>query len=103
MILSTKNIKLILITLLLLCLLEMPYSYYEVVRFSTFTGFTLFAYRYMASGKAEIGLLYGCLALLFQPFWKVALGRTLWNVTDVLVAAYLLITVNDAPEEDARS
>lgn len=30
-------------------------------------------------------------ALLFQPFVKVALGRTMWNVVDVVVAIGLIV------------
>ena len=32
------------------------------------------------------------LALLFQPFAKVALGREVWNLVDVVVAAFLAWT-----------
>jgi len=35
----------------------------------------------------------GALALLFQPFYKIALGRAVWNVVDVVVAAGLLYLV----------
>jgi len=33
------------------------------------------------------------LALLFQPFAKIALGRTVWNVVDIIVAAGLIISL----------
>ena len=38
-------------------------------------------------------LLYVFLALLFQPFEKIALGRELWNIVDVIVGVGLLISV----------
>lgn len=31
------------------------------------------------------------LALLFQPIYKLALGRTTWNIVDIIVAAFLII------------
>lgn len=31
------------------------------------------------------------LALLFQPFLKISLGRVIWNIVDVCVAVYLLV------------
>ena len=37
--------------------------------------------------------IYITLCLLFQPFIKVALGRVLWNVVDVVVAIGLLISM----------
>jgi hypothetical protein len=30
-------------------------------------------------------IIYGGLALLFQPFFKIALGREMWNIVDVVV------------------
>ena len=38
-------------------------------------------------------IIYVALALLFQPFIKVALGRTIWNVVDILVALGLIGTL----------
>jgi hypothetical protein len=32
------------------------------------------------------------LAILFQPFEKIALGREIWNVLDVIVGIGLLLT-----------
>ena len=37
-----------------------------------------------------MAITFGALALLFQPFVKVALGRAMWNVTDVVVALGLI-------------
>lgn len=38
-------------------------------------------------------IIYGALALLFQPFFKVALGRELWNMVDVVAAIGLLVSI----------
>nr|WP_103727078.1 DUF6804 family protein [Flavobacterium croceum] len=37
--------------------------------------------------------IYISLALLFQPFIKIVLGRTLWNIVDVIVALALLMGI----------
>ena len=37
--------------------------------------------------------MFAALALLFQPFFKVALGRVVWNIVDVIVAIGLLILI----------
>ena len=34
----------------------------------------------------KLAWTFGALALLFQPFIKIALGRLIWNVVDVVVA-----------------
>lgn len=36
---------------------------------------------------------YAALAVLFQPFFKIALGRSVWNAVDVVVAGLLMWTV----------
>jgi hypothetical protein len=43
--------------------------------------------------EQRIAIVYVCLALLFQPFIKVALGRTIWNIVDVVTATFLLVSV----------
>lgn len=36
--------------------------------------------------------IYGALALLFQPFFKISLGREMWNIVDVVVGIGLVIS-----------
>lgn len=40
------------------------------------------------------------LALLFQPFIKIALGRILWNVVDVSVGVGLLLSLTTTKKEE---
>jgi hypothetical protein len=39
--------------------------------------------------------IYVVLAILFQPFEKIALGREVWNVLDVIVGVGLLLSVRE--------
>ena len=57
---------------LLICLLPLPSGYYR-------------------EGKLPLCVLAASLALLFQPIFKVALGRAMWNAVDVLVAVALIV------------
>jgi hypothetical protein len=86
-------IKFILIILFLICLFDMPYGYYQLVRFAGFLGFGLLAYISNKRKQETEVIIYIALALLFQPFIKVALGRIIWNIVDVLVAAGLIISL----------
>lgn len=90
-----KIIKIVLAVLLLLCLAKMPYGYYILVRFVAFVVFGILAFMtYQKRNQIDIEiLLYIALALLFQPFAKVALGRTLWNVVDVVVGVGLVVSL----------
>lgn len=71
----------------------MPYGYYEAVRFAGMLGFVVLAYFSYKENKHIEVFTYIALALLFQPFIKVALGRTIWNVMDVIVAVCLIVSL----------
>lgn len=89
-----KNlIKIFLAILFLVCLLEMPYGFYQIVRFAGLVGFVILGYMAYQSGQKTESLLYFGLAILFQPFFKIALGRELWNVVDVIVAIGLVVSI----------
>ena len=86
-----SQLKLILAALLLLCLFHMPYGYYEFIRFAAMVSFAIMIYQYAERNKRVFAIACGALTLLFQPFFKVALGRTMWNVVDVVVAFGLVL------------
>ena len=86
-------VKLIVAVLLLLCLADMPYGFYQLVRFVAAVAFAYLSYDYFKSKKDVMGFVFAALALLFQPLLKVSLGRTLWNLVDILVALGLLYLI----------
>lgn len=45
-------------------------------------------------------IIYGGLALLFQPFFKIALGRQMWNIVDVIVGIGLIISIFMKPKKN---
>lgn len=95
-------IKIVLAILLILCLADMPYGYYQLVRFAGLIGFAILAYQAHEQGRQIEMIIYGGLALLFQPFVKVALGREMWNIVDMAVGIGLTISVFMKPKESPR-
>lgn len=85
-----KVIKIVLTILFFLCLLDMPYGFYQFVRFVALIGFGILAYKANEDRKQTEMIIYGGLALLFQPFFKIALGRDMWNIIDVIVGIGLI-------------
>ena len=81
----------ILSALLLLCLAPMPYGYYILIRYVSMVVFGFMAYRYVKENKVTLTVTFGALALLFQPFFKISLGRIIWNIVDVFVAILLIV------------
>lgn len=99
---TNKIIKVVLSILFFLCLLEMPYGFYQFVRFAGLIGFAILAYQANQQGRQTEMIIYGGLALLFQPFFKIALGRQMWNIVDVVVGIGLLISIFMKPKESPR-
>ena len=88
-------IKFSLAILLFICLLDMPYGYFQLVRYAALIGFSLLAFNSYQSGNERRAIVYVCLAVLFQPFFKIALGRTLWNMVDVITGVWLLLSLEN--------
>ena len=88
-----RIIKIILAGLLFLCLLEMPYGFYQLVRMVALIVFSILAYQSYNNGYGNMSILYLGLAILFQPVIKISLGREIWNVVDLIVGGYLVISL----------
>jgi hypothetical protein len=86
-------IKILLAVLFFLCLLDMPYGFYQLVRFVALIGFGILAYKANEDSKNTKMIMHGSLALLFQPFFKIALGREIWNMIDVIVGIGLIASL----------
>lgn len=85
-----RYIGLILAGLLALCLTNMPYGYYELIRYLTTVFFAWMALQSYKDGNDNLTLVYVAVAILFQPFLKITLSKEIWNVVDVLTAGWLV-------------
>lgn len=94
-----KNIiKIGLAILLLGCLTDMPYGYFQLVRFCGMVGF---AYLALAAWEEENSwaIVFLLSAILINPIFKISLGRELWNVIDVIWAIMLLFSIRKEKEQ----
>jgi hypothetical protein len=89
----TIIVKIHLALLLFGCLLNMPYGYYQFTRFAGLIGFAILAYKANEQCRQTETIIFVGLALLFQPLFKIALGRLIWNVVDVIVGLGLLVSI----------
>jgi hypothetical protein len=94
-----KAIKIILAILFFLCLADMPYGFFQFVRFATLIGYAVLAYHANQQRRQTEMIIFVGLVLLFQPFFKIALGRQMWNIVDVVVGIGLLISIFLKPKE----
>ena len=93
-----KIIKIILAVLFFVCLFDMPYGYFQIVRFAALVGFAILAYNANEQRHKREVIIYVCLAILFQPLIKIALGRVVWNVVDVIVGIGLIASIFIKPK-----
>ena len=96
---NNSIIKVVLAALLFLCLFNMPYGFYQFVRFAATAAFAYLAFSANDQNKKNEVFVYIALAILFQPFIKIALGRTIWNIVDVVVGVSLLISLITTKKE----
>lgn len=89
----TFVVKVILVVVLLSCLLPLPYGAFELIRFASFIGFGYLAYKYYKSHQEGKALVFGALSLLIQPFFKLALGRGMWNIVDVVIVVFIIYLI----------
>jgi hypothetical protein len=94
-----KAIKIILSILFFGCLLYFPYGYYQLVRFAGLLGFVILAYQANQQDRQTESIIYIALALLFQPFFKIALGRQIWNIVDIIVGLSLILSIWIKPKQ----
>lgn len=87
---SNQNIVAI---LFLVCPFKMTFDYYQFVRFAAMVGFAYLAFFANEQNKKKEIIIYIGLALLFQPFIKIAVGRIIWNIIDLLVGVTLLLSL----------
>ena len=86
-------IKAITAVLFLGCLLKMPYGYFQFVRFF---GMSIFIWLSCAESKNTDKTFYifcALSAILINPFIKVALDRTIWNIIDVTWSIILVASI----------
>lgn len=84
-------IKIVIVVMMLLCLCPMPYGFYNLVRFCSMIGFGILSYVAYNDRSNSLAITYGALALMFQPFIMLTLGRDVWTFVDVAVAVFLII------------
>ncbi len=70
----------------------MPYGYFQLVRFVGMTGFIILAYFDKEKEDKTILIIWICSAVLINPIFKIALGRTIWNIADLIWSVILLTT-----------
>ena len=87
------SVKIIISILFVVCLFKMPFGYFQLVRFAGMASFIWFAYLDNEKNEKSLVILWLCCAILINPIIKIPLGRTIWNIADIVWALILLSTL----------
>ena len=87
-----RFIKIVLIILFIGCLFDWSYGYYQLVRFVGMVGFGILAYYNYQQNKTWF-LIWLSSVILINPIFKIALGRELWNLIDIVWAILLTASI----------
>jgi hypothetical protein len=90
-----KAVKIIFTIALLVCLFDMPYGYYQLVRFAGMVIYGYIAYEENEKGNRQWAIFWLASAILINPILKIPLGRLIWNVIDVIWAVVLVWTLKN--------
>lgn len=90
---NSRIAKIILALLLILCLFDMPYWYYQLVRIFGTIGFAYLSWSEYKSNIKFTPIIFGIGAILFNPIIKISFDRDAWQVIDILFAAIILINL----------
>lgn len=84
-------VKIILAILLLLCLLKMPFGYYQFIRIG---GTIAFLYLLIENRKKPVFLImWSAFAILFNPIIKIYFSKPIWNIIDAIIAIILILSL----------
>ena len=90
---TQQKIKLGGVAILLLCLLPLPYGVYMIARVAIMILGGYLALDYLSHKNKTLAITFAAVALIFQPFLRIPLGRELWMIVDVAVALLLIVLV----------
>jgi hypothetical protein len=79
------------IAMLVIALGNMPWGYYQILRLVVAAASTWIATVMFASGKHGPGGLFVVLALAYNPFIPLRLGREAWEVVNIATIIILLV------------
>jgi len=90
-----KNILLIISSsILFIALLDgLPYGYFQFLRFFTMFVGAYLAYQAYKDKQEGWTWLFGAVAILFNPFIPLALGRDIWWFLDLITGIILVYSV----------
>lgn len=86
-------VKAFVILVLLLSFIKMPFGYYQFLRITTCIGSLIIAYDYYKKKKDIWIILFGAIAVLFNPIIVIHFKRDIWQVFDGITILIFVVSL----------
>ena len=92
----------VVILLLALMVLDMPYGFYTLLRLVIFASAVTLAYLASRGMQAALVWVLGLIAVIYNPFIPLSLGRNVWEFVNLFTIVLFLIAgfmIRKSPDE----
>lgn len=90
---NNRQLKIGLAFGLILCLLEMPYWYYQLIRIFGTIIFFYFAYTDYTQNIKYTPQTFFVAGVLLNPIIKISFGKIIWNVVDIVLSVIIVLSI----------
>lgn len=85
--------KIVAILFLLIALADLPYGYFQFLKWVVLASAGYTAYLYYQSKKKVWVFVFGIIVLLFNPIFRFYFSRETWCILDVIVAIIFFVSL----------
>lgn len=86
-------IKIIIAALLIGCLFNVPFGYFQFIRVAGFLGFTYLAVIEFENNRTITGIFTASSAIILNPIFKIHFSRRTWNDIDLVIVFGLIVWI----------
>lgn len=85
---------------LILAILPLPYAYYQFLRIFVFFSAGFVSYKFLEQKLMPWVLVFGAIALIFNPIVPIYLDKSSWVVIDFISALLFFSAIQSAQYKD---
>lgn len=97
-----KTFASVICAMLLIAQADMPYGYYTILKISACGFFVYLALNLPTDRTLGAAYLAWSLALVYNPFFRIPLGREVWSVVNIMTVVACLYLVQKAKRNIAN-
>lgn len=92
---SIKQIKIISAVILFIAIFNLPYFYYQLLRWAIMVSAGYLAYNYFKNKSNNLGIVFTVVAILFNPLIPFYFDKSIWHIIDVITSGVFLISLKN--------